>query len=55
MGPVTKKELDDPSIPHVMMTPEGEWNPRLYDDEVEMDELTKQLSTTPIAATDLFY
>lgn len=30
---ITKEKFNNPKIPHIIMTPEGDWNPRAFDDE----------------------
>ena len=54
MRPITKAEFNDPDIPHVLMTPEGDWNPRKYDDQCDMDQLMKEIPATPKDITDMF-
>ena len=38
MRPITKDEFNDPNIPHVTMTPEGDWNPRIVDDPADIND-----------------
>ena len=53
--PPTKSELTNNSIPHVIMTAEGTWNPRIVDDHETVEEMMKRFPSTDIEATDLFY
>ena len=53
--PVTDKELNDDNIPHVIMTSPGEWNPRIYDDNLSHEEHLRRMPSTPIDETELFY
>ena len=46
MRPITKEEFNDPNIPHVTMTPEGDWNPQIFDDHINWDELMNAISRT---------
>ena len=55
MRPITKDEFNDPNIPHVTMTPEGDWNPRIVDDQVDWDELMTEIPPTSTTITDMFY
>ena len=55
MRPITLEELKDPNIPHVMMTPQEDWNLRIFDDNVSMQDLMRQIPPTPIETTDAFY
>ena len=53
--PPTKAEMMDDGIPHVIMTSEGTWNPRMVDDTETAEEMMKQFPPTSIKNTDLFY
>ena len=55
MRSITKAEFNNPEIPQVLMTPEGDWNPRKYDDQCDMDQLMKEIPATPKDITDMFY
>ena len=54
MRPITKAEFNNPKIPHVLMTPEGDWNPRKYDDECDMDKSMRAIPATSTSITDMF-
>ena len=45
----TIDELTDNSIPHVIMTSEGVWNPRVVDDNINetIEEMIKKFPPTP--------
>jgi hypothetical protein len=45
----------DNTIPHVTMTSEAAWNPRVVDDTETAEELMQQFPPTSIEDTDLFY
>ena len=45
----------DKTIPHVIMTSEAPWNPRVADDTETAEELMQQFPPTSIEDTDLFY
>ena len=55
MRPVTKDEFNNPNIPHVTMTPEGYWNPQIFDDHVDWDELMNAIPPTSTTITDMLY
>ena len=42
--PPTKDEMIDNNIPHVIMTGDGVWNPRIVDDTESAEEMMKRLS-----------
>ena len=50
MRPPTKEELANPDIEHVIMTRDGNWNPRKYDDELSHQELLERM---PPAENDI--
>ena len=50
---ITKDEFNDPNIPHVTLTPEGDWNPRIVDDQVDWDELMTEIPPTSTTITDM--
>ena len=45
----------DDDTPHVIITSEGTWNPRVVDDTETAEEMMKQFPPTSIENTDLFY
>ena len=53
--PPTKSKLTNNSIPHIIMTAEGTWNPRIIDDHETVEEMMKRFPPTDMEATDLFY
>ena len=50
----TKAEMMDNTIPHVIITSEAPWNPRVVDDTETAEELMQQFPPTSIEDTDLF-
>ena len=44
--PPTKSELTNNSIPHIIMTAEGTWNPRIVDDIETVEEMMKRFPPT---------
>ena len=44
--PPTKSELTSNSIPHIIMTAEGIWNPRIVDDHETVEEMIKRFPPT---------
>ena len=53
--PPTKAEMMDNTIPNVIMTSEGTWNPRVVDDTETTEELMKKFPPTSVEDTDIFY
>ena len=44
------------TLPHVIMTVDGDWDPYLHDDDhLSTQELLRRLPSTPIQETDDFY
>ena len=44
------------TLPHVIMTADGDWDPCLHDDDhLSTQELIRWLPSTPIQETDDFY
>ena len=44
------------TLPHVIMTADGDWDPCLHDDDhLSTQELIRRLPSTPIQETDDFY
>lgn len=45
MRPVTKEELVDPDIPHVIYVQDGNWKQRHFDDELSHQDLIERIFT----------
>ena len=37
------------------MTPEGDWNPQIFNDQADWDELMKEIPPTSTTITDMYY